>query len=342
MSNIDLNNIENLSPEEIETLMDSLETTADGELKLKDGTIAEKPAEAAAPADAQKPEEGKPAEQKVDEPATTASETEQSRDEKGKFIATKNGEGKIPYDVLVATRAEAKQARDQLQQREQDYSDAMRKLEAMQQQLKVAGMQPADLPENIQFDEKEIQAIADDFPEVGKIMRGMAAKIQHLEGQYRQSQPVQDTGNPVADAIASVPDLSDWQKNDADKFGFAVHLDETLKNDPAWKDKSLSERFQEVANRVKAAYGETPAAPKKAEPSADELQKKAEQMQKEAKAAAEVPASPSDLGNANVNTEKTVMDKAIDASPAELQSMMDKMSPKELEAFLSQTYVIRE
>lgn len=342
MSNIDLDNIENLSPEEIEALMDSLETTDNGEIKIKDDAAIQKPAEAAATTDAPKPVEDKPAEQKVDEPATTASEADQARDEKGKFIATKNGEGKIPYGVLEAARSEAKLYRDQLQQKDSAYSEAMRKLEAMQEQLKVAGMQPADLPENIQFDDKEIQAIADDFPEVGKIMRGMAQKIQYMESQYRQSQPVQDTGNPVADAIASVPDLAEWQKADPDKFGFAVHLDETLKTDPAWKDKSLAERFQEVANRVKAAYGEAPAAPKKADPSTEELQKKAAEIQAKAKADAEIPASPSDLGNANVNTEKTAMDKALDASPAELQSMMDKMSPKELEAFLSQTYIIRE
>lgn len=344
MSNIDLDNIENMSAEELDALMDKLEPTENGEFKLKDGATAEAPKqEAAAPADAQKPEGQKqPEKEKVETQATTATESEQARDEKGKFIATKSGDGKIPYDVLVAARNESKQYREQLQNKEAEHAEAMRKLAAMQEQLKVAGMQPADLPENIQFDDKEIQAIADDFPEVGKIMRGMAAKIQYLQTQYQQAQPVKDTGNPVTDAINSIPDLANWRDTDEDKFGFAVHIDTALQNDPAWKDKPLAERFQEVTNRVKAAYGETSAPAKKSEPSADELQKKAEQMQKEAKAAAEVPASPSDLGNANVNHEKTVMDKAIDASPAELQAMMEKMSPKELEAFLSQTYTVRE
>ena len=344
MSTIDLDNLDSMTPEELDALMDNLEPTENGEFKLKDGAAVDaKPADAAAKTDEQKPAEEKQKEpEKVEDKATTATETDQARDEKGKFIATKNGEGKIPYGVLEAARSEAKQYREQLQQKETAYTEAMRKLETMQEQLKTAGMQPADLPENIQFDDKEIQAIADDFPEVGKIMRGMAAKIQYLQNQYQQAQPVKDTGNPVMDAINSIPDLAEWREKDQDKFGFAVHLDETLKNDPAWKDKPLAERFQEVANRVKAAYGETPAQPKKPEPSTEELQKKAAEKLEQAKAAAEVPASPSDLGNANVNTEKTVMDKALDASPAELQAMMDKMSPKELEAFLSQTFVVRE
>lgn len=345
MSNIDLDNIENMSPEELDALMDKLEPTENGEFKLKDGNNAEaQKAEAAANTDAQKPEEQKqPEKEKVETQATTATETDQPRDEKGKFIATKNGEGKIPYGVLEAARAEAKQYREQAQQKEAEHAEAMRKLAAMQEQLKIAGMKPADLPEDIQFSDEEINAIADDFPEVGKIMRGMAQKIQYLQSQYQQqAQPVKDTGNPVMDAINSIPDLAHWREKDEDKFSFAVHIDQTLQNDPAWKDKTLAERFQEVTNRVKAAYGETPAPAKKADPSAEELQKKAERMQEEAKAAAEVPASPSDLGNANVSTEKTAMDKAIDASPAELQAMMDKMSPKELEAFLSQTYTVRE
>lgn len=346
MENIDLDNIENMTPEEIESLMDSLETTENGEIKIKDGAPAEqKKAEAAAPADAQKPADQQEEVKKVETPATTATTAEPGRDEKGKFIATKNGEGKIPYGVLEAARAEAKQYREQAQQKDAEHAEALRKLAVMQEQLKTAGMKPADLPEDIEFSDEEISAIADDFPEVGKIMRGMAQKIQYLQQQHQQRTapaPAQETGNPVIDAINSIPELAEWRTKDEDKFGFAVHIDQTLQNDPAWKDKSLAERFQEVTNRVKAAYGDAPEPAKKAEPSTEELQKKAEQMQKAAKAAAEVPASPSDLGNANVNTEKTAMDKAIDASPAELQGMMDKMSPKELEAFLSQTFSVRE
>lgn len=344
---IDLESLNTMTPEQLDALMENLEPTEDGGFNLKDEAKADpKPAEAAATTAAQKPAEDKPQDKATVEPtATTAAESEPARDEKGKFIATKNGEGKIPYGVLEAARAEAKQYREQLQQKDTAYTEAMRKLELMQGQLTTAGMQPADLPENIQFDDKEIQAIADDFPEVGKIMRGMAAKIQHLQSQYQASQPAAapaDTGNPVMDAINAIPDLAEWREKDTDKFSFAVHLDGKLQNDPAWKDKTLTERFQEVANRVNAAYGVAPAPAKTTEPSTEELQKKAAEKLKQAKAEAEIPASPSDLGNANITTERTVLDKAVEASPAELQAMMDKMSPKELESFLSQTFYSRE
>lgn len=343
MSTIDLENmnLESMSPEELDALMDSIEPTEGGQYKLKDGSAAApNPEEAAEP----KPDEQKPVEEqvkeKVVEKATTA--TEPNRDDKGKFIATKNGEGKIPYGVLEAERAQSRQYREQLEQQQAAHAEAMRKLDVLQKQLETAGMKPGDLPEDIKIDDKEIQAISDDFPEVGKIMRAMAAKIDYLQGQSKPAAAAEPTGNPVADAINAIPDLADWQKNDEDKFKFAVHIDEQLKSQPEWKDKTLSERFNEVTNRVKQAYGEVVPEPKKAEPSTEELQKKAEQMQKEAKAAAEIPASPSDLGNATVSSERSLMDRAADASGEELNVLMSKMNDKELEAFMSSVMMSRE
>jgi hypothetical protein len=67
-------------------------------------------------------------------------------------------------------------------------------------------------------------------------------------GIHTQPAPVESTGNPVTDALKATPELEGWQSADPDRFSLAVHLDEKLQADPAWKDKPLTERFSEVVN----------------------------------------------------------------------------------------------
>ncbi|EFK6277246.1 hypothetical protein A8W96_005579, partial [Escherichia coli] len=54
----------------------------------------------------------------------------------------------------------------------------------------------------------------------------------------------------------AVPVLKTWQESDPDRFSVAVSIDGKLQNDPAWKDKTLTERFAEVARRTQVAFGE--------------------------------------------------------------------------------------
>ncbi|HAF2405825.1 TPA: hypothetical protein G9E90_001078 [Salmonella enterica] len=131
----------------------------------------------------------------------------------------------------------------------------------------------------------------------------------------------------------AVPDLVDWQRSDPDKFAVAIHLDEKLQTDPAWKDKPLTERFAEVARRTRAAYGEAPPEPVAEQDRSQMVLAAAADKVAKADAAAALPDSPSDVGNtAAVPQDK--FERLLAASQAEAAELMSTMSDDDINAAL--------
>lgn len=264
--------------------------------------------------------------------------------EKPKGILSKDGQHVIPYDVLVAERTEKQRLMGTNQQTETELAEAKRQLAALTRQINSAGMQPVPLPEKAQITPEQINDIRDDFPGMAAMFDTLVQKIDYLQ----QGQPAQATnqpsGNPVADAMNAVPDLKSWQDQDPDRFTLAVHIDTNLQNDPAWKDKSLTERFAEVAKRTKAAYGESvePVQQEQAtttttaatQTNAD-VQRIAAEKLAAATAATQVPGSPSDLGVTTTHT-ASPLEQAANASPDQLQAMFAGMTDAQIEALLDQ------
>ncbi|ARZ00532.1 hypothetical protein AXW38_06010 [Yersinia ruckeri] len=267
-------------------------------------------------------------------PTTPAVITEST--EKPKGILSKDGQHVIPYDVLVAERAEKQRLVGTHQQTATELAEAKRLLAALTRQINVAGMQPVPLPEKAQITPQQIDAIRENFPEVAAVLDTVVQKIDYL-----QEQPVPvvtERGiNPVADAMDAVPDLKRWQDADPDRFTLAVHIDSTLQNDPAWADKSLTERFVEVAKRTKAAYGERiePVQTASVTPSQPVIDAQKVAVEKLAAAATQIPASPSDLGVTTTHT-ASALEQAVNASPDQLQAMFAGMTDAQIEALLEQ------
>ncbi|ENG7017326.1 hypothetical protein ABUZ23_003403 [Yersinia enterocolitica] len=281
--------------------------------------------------------------------ATTPAATTEST-EKPKGILSKDGQHVIPYDVLVAERTEKQRLAGTNQQTETELAEAKRQLAALTRQINSAGMKPVPLPEKAQVTPEQINFIRENFPEMAAVLDTVVQKIDYLQ----QGQPAQAThqpsGNPVADAINAVPDLKSWQDQDPDRFTLAVHIDTNLQNDPAWKDKSLTERFAEVAKRTKAAYGEsvepvqqqsvqqqqatTITATAATQTTAD-VQRIAAEKLAAATAATQVPGSPSDLGVTTTHT-ASPLEQAANASPDQLQAMFAGMTDAQIEALLEQ------
>ncbi len=275
-------------------------------------------------------------------PTTQAAITEGI--EKPKGILSKDGQHVIPYDVLVAERTEKQRLVGTNQQTATELAEAKRQLAALTRQINSAGMQPVPLPEKAQITPEQINVIRENFPEMAAVLDTVVQKIDYLQ----QGQPAQATnqpsGNPVADAMNAVPDLKSWQDQDPDRFTLAVHIDTNLQNDPAWKDKSLTERFAEVAKRTKAAYGESvePVQQEQAtttttaatQTNAD-VQRIAAEKLAAATAATQVPGSPSDLGVTTTHT-ASPLEQAANASPDQLQAMFAGMSDAQIEALLDQ------
>ncbi|MFV8761882.1 hypothetical protein ACSMDK_19385 [Yersinia enterocolitica] len=281
-------------------------------------------------------------------PTTQAAITEGI--EKPKGILSKDGQHVIPYDVLVAERTEKQRLMGTNQQTATELAEAKRQLAALTRQINSAGMQPVPLPEKAQITPEQINDIRDDFPGMAAMFDTLVQKIDYLQ----QGQPAQATnqpsGNPVADAMNAVPDLKSWQDQDPDRFTLAVHIDTNLQNDPAWKDKSLTERFAEVAKRTKAAYGEslepvqqqsvqqqqaTTIATTAATQTNADVQRIAAEKLAAATAATQVPGSPSDLGVTTTHT-ASPLEQAANASPDQLQAMFAGMTDAQIEALLEQ------
>ncbi|EPM4162984.1 hypothetical protein ACTJ5I_004031 [Yersinia enterocolitica] len=275
--------------------------------------------------------------------ATTQTATTEGT-EKPKGILSKDGQHVIPYDVLVAERTEKQRLAGTNQQTATELAEAKRQLAALTRQINSAGMQPVPLPEKAQVTPEQINFIRENFPEMAAVLDTVVQKIDYLQQGQPAQAANQPSGNPVADAINAVPDLKSWQDQDPDRFTLAVHIDTNLQNDPAWKDKSLTERFAEVAKRTKAAYGESvePVQQEQAtttttaatQTTAD-VQRIAAEKLASATAATQVPGSPSDLGVTTTHT-ASPLEQAANASPDQLQAMFAGMTDAQIEALLEQ------
>ncbi|WP_145517461.1 hypothetical protein [Yersinia mollaretii] len=256
-------------------------------------------------------------------------------------ILSKDGQHVIPYEVLVAERAEKQRLASTHQQTATDLADVQRQLAALTRQIHSAGMQPVPLPEHAQITPEQINGIREDFPEMAAMFDTLVQKIDYLQqGQPAAAAPP-STGHPVAEAMQAVPDLTAWQTTDPDRFTLAVHIDTYLQQDPDWQDKSLTERFTEVAKRTRAAYGESVDAvqptttPIPAPLMTQAIQQNAAEKLALATAESQVPLSPSELGVTTAQT-PTPLEQAVNASPAQLQALFSGMTDEQIDALLEQ------
>lgn len=304
-------NIDNLtgteSLDELEAMLAEIEQSPDAE--LGDGTVTEKTDVEAAPSAVE-----------------VAAGTEEANAEQGgevakvpeKVILAKSGQHTIPYDVLEQARNENKALREQLGQSQQ----AQAERDKLQALLEKHGINPDADPD--QLDLKEVEQLAQDYPEIGKALTAMANKIHRLE--QPAAQPVQPATNPVQAALQAVPDLVDWRDKDQDRFDFAIIVDEKLQVDPVWQGKSLDERFAEAARRTKLAFGD---AVETAPPPAKAPSKEAD------KPADFIPSSPSALGQTH-HAAPTGVERYGAMSQAELIGEMGAMTEAQMEALLEQ------
>lgn len=263
--------------------------------------------------------------------AGTEEEGQQQEEVKG--ILARDGKHVIPYDVLEAERAE----KQRLTQRyEQQLAEEQRKIDLLTSQIKQAGMTPDPLPEDARISDEQIAKIREEYPEVANALTLMARKYDYLQAQIQQEQPqqqVEEQGNSAGvAALNSVPDLVEWNQSDPDKLAVAAHIDEKLQNDPAWKGKPMAERFAEAARRTRIAFGEAPPEPVVEQDNNQKVLAAAADKVAKADTAAALPDSPSDLGSSVETTD--LLTQIANATPAQLQEIMDKMSDVQISELL--------
>ncbi|NWA20335.1 hypothetical protein [Serratia liquefaciens] len=344
---MDIDNLTgNETAEEIEALLDSF-----GEVEISDAVVVPAATEKPIAQVASTVDQTKTGDTGVTPPpGATVEQTEASNagaaatEALPKGIATQDGKHVIPYAVLEAARAESRRNAEGQQRANTELEQTKRQLQMLSQQVNNAGLIPAKLPEESQITPEQLAKIRNEFPDLSGVFETLVQKIDYLQkaNPVAQPAPVESTGNPVTDALKATPELEGWQSADPDRFSLAVHLDEKLQADPAWKDKPLTERFSEVVKRTKAAYGESVEAPQPsvavqtAQPTAEELQKLADDKLAAAKASVAIPTSPSDLGSPSTH-QPTLLEQAAGADHQQLTAMFSGMSEAQIDALLEQS-----
>ncbi|EHO4459446.1 hypothetical protein KJU44_001389 [Salmonella enterica] len=262
--------------------------------------------------------------------AGTEEEGQPQEDVKG--ILARDGKHVIPYDVLEAERTGRQRVEQEAFLLKQQLAEEQRKIDLLTSQIKQAGMTPDPLPEDTRISDEQIARIKEEYPEVANALTLMARKYDYLQARIQEAQQVPQE-NPVVQAMNAVPDLVVWQRSDPDKFAVAIHLDEKLQTDPAWKDKPLTERFAEVARRTRAAYGEVSPEPVAEQDKNQKVLAALADKVAKADAAAALPDSPSDVGNtAAVPQDK--FEQLLGASYADAEAVMSGMSDADIDAIL--------
>lgn len=299
--------------EELEALTDKY---ADAEV------VDELPADDTPPEEPPEPKPDTPSD--VDTDADPAPADEEPAEDEAPIptgIEAKDGEHVIPYDVLERERKEKAHIKVQLEASE-------RLLAVRDRQLKRLGVAPEDLPENLQLTDEQLDALADDYPEIGLAIRGLVAKVARLEQpqSHEAEPPSPSTGSdtdthPVLAAIHANEALKAWHESGGEQWNKAMDIDDQLRADPDWADKPLEARFQEVTRLTKAHFDQQ----------VKEKAKEAEQKLEEDV----LPNSPSEMGSSSQHT-PTKAEQLLNADASEMQSLMADMSMEEIDTLLAQ------
>lgn len=198
----------------------------------------------------------------------TGSSTAEGAAPKG--VASKNGDHVLPYEVLEQERREKAELKRQLEERDRQQLESQnmaQQVEAMNQkvallteQLTKNGIKPAQLPEEMQLTEADLEGL-EDYDTLGEVNIKMARKVMALESQLEKLHKQQAAAKPepVSDDTAALNDINaaidatDGMRavmSNPELSKQAVQIDEELKAKPEFANKPLTERFAAVMKRM--------------------------------------------------------------------------------------------
>jgi hypothetical protein len=309
------------------------------------------PAKAPAPAVAEvKPDPV--AEVKAGTTPTTETQKTEPTEAEAAGVATKDGKHVIPYSVLQSEREQKTAATRALAEAHERVAALEKSLQAVANGAKPGDTARAATAVNAEVSEMsdaDLEALKEDFPTVYKALKATQAHAATLEAQIREQagfkQEVEaaskrNVEETIQDVIDSNPKLAHIQANDADAFTLASQIDDTLKANPKWAGRPMSERFAKVIEMVEQANGAitVPGGTSKQQdaPTAADLKAAAlATATAAAKAAAKhVPTSLSEfpVGDPPAQDETDALDKM---SQFDLAAKLGRMTPAQQEAYFA-------
>lgn len=270
-------------------------------------------------------------------------------------VATRDGKHIIPYSVLQSERARAARAEQLLQ-------EATQRTEQLQAQIDGKnGGQGAKDGEGArttdgkpgQVDElsaEDMEALKEDFPTVYKALVAQKALVQSLEDKLKpveertreqeqnEARTLQET---VQSAIDGIPKLAHIQATDRDAWKQAVEFDKVLRNNSAWKDKPIEQRFTQVLKLLEDTNGPI-QLPGKKEPDSSKKQPTPEELaqaarKKAAEAAGNGSSVPTSLSEfpAGLPAASDELQSVEQATVHQLAAKFATMNPEEMDSYLS-------
>lgn len=174
-------------------------------------------------------------------------------------VATKAGNKIIPYEVLDQTRKKVYELEDKTAQLEREKAEAQAKASELEQKLQ--NVTSANVGDIELMTDEEIEAIAEDMPELAKTItalqnqaKSLAAKLSTQEASQKKTEG-ELVAQTVQEAIDSVPKLAFIQSSNPRLFGIATDIDKEMRQDPAMQGLSMAERFAKVIEKLEAEIG---------------------------------------------------------------------------------------
>ena len=294
-------------------------------------------------------EDGSPKEVVTEEAkADAGAESKEAR------ILAADGVHTLPFKAIQDERDRADRAARAEQEATQRAADLQTQLEALQKKAAAGGQtddEVAATDDALAEIKGQVDAIRGDLPAMAGVFDKLVGTVEALQAKVSRTEQAEneratateqhvaeartETAKLVRAAIDKNPHLSLWETEDGKAFDKAVEFDEMLKADPNWKGKSFDDRF---AHAVKLTLVDLPEAkqPTKAL-TPEQVKERAEKIVADAGRKAgsgEAIDSISDLpGGASPGSDAL---ENVEAMPAaSLANRMDKMSPAQLENFMS-------
>jgi len=265
-------------------------------------------------------------------------------------VLARDGKNIIPYSVLKSERERATAAERQLN----EVLERVKELEGKVAQAEHTGAKDDDgesarttppTTQDADISAEDLEFLEEEFPTVAKAIKAAMKRAEALEAKL---QPVQERlqndeetarqqrAMTVQEAIDATPKLAHIQASDPELFAIAQQFDNVLRNQAAWADKPLAERFAKVVDMVEAANGPIAVTGHTPEAKNDPAQLR-EAAAKAAAAQAKKAAVPTSLsqfpaGQPVASDEAQALDQM---SHADIAAKLMRMTPEQQMEFLA-------
>lgn len=250
------------------------------------------------------------------------------------YVESKSGGNKIPYVVLDETRKE----RDQLRAQNAEMAQKLAQLESsstkMQTHLEKSGIDLSALQNGERLTDEQLSDLEEMDPTLAHLARLTMSQFERMEQLQQKIDSIQpqEALSPAELEIRANPDLKSWRESDTDRWETAKRYDDLLRQDPAFQNATLEQRFAEAVRRTKSLFGDpldtNPEKPNNAQSAAEIAAAKV------AKASASTPRTLTDMG-ASPQTERSPVEALGDLSEAEINARLANMSPAEIDRMLA-------